>query len=301
MPQVQQDPVDDRGRRVRRLSPGEGRAPGVGDQAFRAEGSRVAPLLVLGRGATGQPSDLRQGLHQGLVGVRVAALPAEQGCLPRGRLGVGAAQRTGMSAVVAVGRPERLVGDAALDQVRARTDQGIALPDAPVPERRRHPRDAGRQPQAVLRPFHRLAADVHAVDAAAHHLAHRTPQRVRRPVPLAGLRHPSRDPAGRRDQEVPRAARRVADCHCQQGLRDFRGLVPVLPPLRGLPAPLDRGVENRFEGAVEKAIHERRRQAVGHGFGRSLGGERRAVQHDVTVTDLPGSTGVGHHGAHGAS
>ena len=76
-----------------------------------------------------RPPDLRQGLRQRLVGVGVALLLAEQGGLSRVRLGIGAAQGAGIAAVVAVGRPERLVGDAALDQLRARTDQGIARPD----------------------------------------------------------------------------------------------------------------------------------------------------------------------------
>ena len=78
------------------------------------------------------------------------------------------------------------------------------------------------------------------------------------------------------------------------GRRDFRGTPGVLLPLRGLRPPLDRGVEHRLKGAVEKAVREHRGQAVGQGpdrrgwlIGQSLTGKHRAVWHDPFPVFVP--------------
>jgi len=181
-PQVQQDPVDDRGRRVRRLGPAEGRAPGIGDQASRAErqpSRATSGTRPPGGGhrprPAGQPPDLRQGLRQRLVGVVVAACSLNRVGCPGSGLALARRQGAGIGTVVAVGRPERLVGDAALDQLRARTDQGAAQPDMTVQEGQRRPGTSAAIRRRSFRPLDRLTAHVHAVDAVAHHLAQRAP------------------------------------------------------------------------------------------------------------------------------
>ena len=121
-------------------------------------------------------------------------------------------------------------------------------------ERERQPRVDRLHPQAHLAQLHGQRVHVHAVDAAAHHVAERALVVVRRGRaggPDAG--DVIGEPARRREQEVSRPTGGVDDRQFQECL-----VGPV-----GMGA--DRVLDHRIEGAVEQDLHQLVRRVVAAG------------------------------------
>ena len=171
---------------------------------------------------------------------------------------------------------ERLVGQARLDALRRRPEQAVADADVVVEEGERLAGLQGLQPQAHAAELGGHRVPVHAVEAAADHVAERVLMEQRGGLAVARRMgaHAGQmagEAVGGADQEVAGADSGVADLEVED--RPLR-----LGP--GLAA--DRRLDHRVEGRVEQALHQRVGRVVGaRGLARVAGelreGEARAV------------------------
>ena len=178
-------------------------------------------------------------------------------------VGVGPAKRRSPLRVVALDGLERLVGDALVDQRGGGADQRVAALDVGVEEAERLAWLQRLQPQRDLGQLDRHRVHVDAVDAVLHHVPQRGAQRFDGGfrVVLAHRGQALGDAPGGRDQEVPGAARRVADGDRQQGVGDGDRRVGARVGRRHL-GPFLRVVQDRVERGVQQAVDERGRRVV---------------------------------------
>ena len=184
--------------------------------------------------------------------------------------------------VVALDGGEGLVGQAGGDQFGRGAEQAVADADVVVEEGERLAGFQRFEPQAHAAQLGGHRVDVHAVEAAADHVAQGVLVEERRGFALA-LRQRAHagqvpgQPVRRADEEVAGADGRVADLEGEDGLLGL-----------GAGLALDRLLHHRVEGGVEQALHQRVGRVVGAGGLALVAGELGEGEAGAVGADLRG-------------